>query len=148
MSIAPQTIDAGQIVEMAVAIVWAETEAELIVKCDKARDAYLTPTAAGDNDIDPLRPESFTLSQNYPNPFNPQTTIQYSVERTDEVSLRIYNLLGQEVTTLIDQAVDAGSHEVIWDGTNHSGDRVASGIYFYRLDTSTGSIIRKMMLLK
>jgi hypothetical protein len=93
-------------------------------------------------------PEAFTLYPNYPNPFNPQTNISFALPADSRVSLRIYNLAGQLVKTLSDENLPAGTHTVHWDGTNISGERVASGIYFYKLTAGNYSQARKMCLVK
>jgi len=90
----------------------------------------------------------FKLSANYPNPFNPETMIDYTLPAAGHVTLSIYNLLGQKVRTLVDDYREAGSHSVTWDGTSDYGERVSSGVYLYRLDTSFGVDTKKMMLLK
>ncbi len=87
---------------------------------------------------------AFGLSQNYPNPFNPVTRIAFFVEKQQMVSLRVYNILGRPVATLIEETVPAGRQEVIFDGA-----RLASGVYFYRLQTESGGrLTRQMMLVK
>jgi hypothetical protein len=88
----------------------------------------------------PERPE---LLQNYPNPFNPSTKIVYRIERREFVSLRVYDVLGREVATLDNQTMEAGTHALQWDAAG-----LPSGVYFYRLETSTSSITKKMLLLK
>jgi hypothetical protein len=88
------------------------------------------------------------LSQNYPNPFNPVTSIRFSLARTGHVDLSIYDVSGRKVKTLLDRKLGRGPHIVSWNGRNASGDRVASGVYFYRLDTSKKTISRKMILLR
>jgi len=93
-------------------------------------------------------PKDFTLSQNYPNPFNPATTIEYALPRPARVSLHIYDLLGQEITTLIDNWQDMGYHETIWYGQDRVGRRVASGVYFAVLRAHGHILTRKMVLLK
>jgi hypothetical protein len=104
------------------------------------------PTAVEDGSR-PI-PEHIELSQNYPNPFNPATTIEYAVPRTSRVTLELFDITGRKVTTLVDRTQRIGSHRVTWDGTNSSGDRVATGVYFYRL--TIGDIVdtKKMVLLK
>lgn len=87
--------------------------------------------------------ETFSLSQNYPNPFNPSTNISFTIGTTDQVSLAVFNLLGQKVATIINERVSAGAHNVSF---NASG--LSSGIYVYRLDTGQGSLTRKMMIIK
>jgi hypothetical protein len=95
-------------------------------------------------------PTEFRLDQNYPNPFNPTTTIQFDVPKASHVTLSVYNVLGQRVTTLIDEKLPAErKHTVTWYGTNDGGSQVASGIYFYRLQAD-GNVVdtKKMLLLK
>ena len=93
-------------------------------------------------------PKEFALYQNYPNPFNPTTTIRYDVKQSTEVKLVIYNMLGQEVRTLVNNRQDAGYKTVVWDGLNNRGSRVASGIYIYRLQAGDFVQARKMILMK
>ncbi|MGA7160888.1 MAG: aryl-sulfate sulfotransferase [Bacteroidota bacterium] len=88
-------------------------------------------------------PRALTLSENYPNPFNPSTTIRYSVPVSGKVSIRVYNILGQAVATLVDGNQSAGSHEVSFNGAN-----LSSGIYFYRIESGSSSAVKKMVLLK
>ncbi|MFW9769953.1 MAG: T9SS type A sorting domain-containing protein, partial [Candidatus Thorarchaeota archaeon] len=93
-------------------------------------------------------PTEFDLSQNYPNPFNPATNIQFAVPREAHVTLVIYNVLGQRVTTLVDEIKSTGFHSVEWDGRDHAGKPVASGIYLYRIKTDKFIQSRRMVLLK
>ena len=88
-------------------------------------------------------PATYFLSQNYPNPFNPLTRFEYTLPRSDDVSLIIYDLRGHEVTRLVDKKQSAGYHQATW---NASG--MASGIYFYRLQAGDFVLTRKMLLLK
>lgn len=105
------------------------------------------PTDVDDSDDD-LIPAIYHLSQNYPNPFNPSTTITFSLPRSTQARLVVYNLLGQEVIKLADSRFVAGEHTVVWDGKNQAGDRVTSGVYFYRLTTEQFSEQKKMVLIK
>lgn len=100
------------------------------------------------DDEDDLLPTDFALKQNYPNPFNPETQIAYSLPEPSFVTLEIYNMMGQRVRTLHEGTKAAGEHMVLWDGTDDSGARVASGIYLYRLTAGTETATRKMLLLK
>jgi hypothetical protein len=93
-------------------------------------------------------PDELVLHQNYPNPFNPETTIRFVLPRLGEIRLSVYNVLGQRVAELLHEKLAAGMYEVHWDGSTASGDRAASGVYFYRLETDFGTQTRKMMLLK
>jgi hypothetical protein len=88
------------------------------------------------------------LGQNHPNPFNPLTTISFSLPRESLVSLRVFDLRGRLVRTLLDESRPAGVHTVVWDGRDESGGRVASGTYVTRLVSSEGVLTRKMLLAK
>jgi hypothetical protein len=94
-----------------------------------------------------LLPDRFALHQNYPNPFNPRTLIRYDISRTSHVVMKIYNQLGHEVRTLVNHSHAAGSYQIMWNATNDAGNRVSSGMYFYRLETSDYVRTRKMVLL-
>ena len=93
-------------------------------------------------------PLSYSLDQNAPNPFNPSTQITFTLPEPGPVHLVIYNLLGQEVHTLVEDRLPAGVHRVVWDGENDSGKQAASGIYLYRIDTNGLVQTRRMVLLK
>ncbi|RMI03620.1 MAG: T9SS C-terminal target domain-containing protein [Calditrichaeota bacterium] len=116
---------------------------------------FITPVVG----IDPKRPgipARFALHANFPNPFNPTTTIRYDLKETVRVRLRIFNLLGQVVRTLVDGRETAGYKEVVWDGRNDAGEPVASGVYLYRLEAGNPSAgsghgfvkTRKMVLIR
>lgn len=90
----------------------------------------------------------FALMQNYPNPFNPSTTLSYQLPGTATVDLKIYNLAGQEIKTLVSETQTAGPHQVVWDGKDEAGRQVASGIYLYRLRAGDMAITKKMTMLK
>ena len=93
-------------------------------------------------------PSSYTLEQNYPNPFNPETIIEYTLPKQSAVKLIIYNSLGEEIKTLIDNIQSAGIHFIKWNGTNKYGQKVSSGIYFYRITSGKFSDIKKMIMIK
>ncbi|MDZ7269953.1 MAG: S8 family serine peptidase [candidate division KSB1 bacterium] len=92
-------------------------------------------------------PDRFALHQNYPNPFNPETAIRYDLPQASEVSIRLYNVTGQLVRTLVSGRFPAGVHVVRWDGRNDHGQRVGAGVYFYSLKTAAFQQRRKMVLL-
>ena len=94
------------------------------------------------------RPEAFALANNYPNPFNPETTIKYALPDPVDVRLEIYNMLGQQVRTLVAEPQNAGRYTVKWDATNESGHSLSTGIYFYRLVAGEFHKVEKMLLLK
>jgi len=94
-------------------------------------------------------PTDFELSQNFPNPFNPATTIRYGLPRDERVTLKIYNILGNEVVTLLNSEIKAaGFHSEVWDGKDNNGRHVASGVYIYQLKTLTVNTIKKMVLIR
>ncbi|HTY09679.1 MAG TPA: FlgD immunoglobulin-like domain containing protein, partial [Bacteroidota bacterium] len=93
-------------------------------------------------------PHVFDLSNNYPNPFNPSTKINYSIPKDGMVSLIVYNVLGQQVRTLISGPMTAGQYSITWDGRNNAGSTLSSGVYFYRLQANDMAIVKKMLLLK
>jgi hypothetical protein len=111
-----------------------------------------TETGVEDNPDEESSPTDFHLSQNYPNPFNPATRIRYTVgtKQTQPVpvSLKIYNVLGQLVRTLVDEEKAAGSHRVTWDGRDDGGQKLSSGVYLYRLEIENLRVSRRMLLLK
>ncbi len=89
-----------------------------------------------------------SLSQNAPNPFNPTTRIQFALPEAGNVHLTIHNTAGQVVRVLADGYNVAGRQSVVWDGRDESGHEVASGVYFYRLATSTNTMTRRMVLVR
>ena len=94
-------------------------------------------------------PDVFSLSQNFPNPFNPRTTIPFALPSQAEVTIKIYNIMGQQVNELVSETFDAGKHHVSWDGKDNQGNRVASGVYVIRMSTNAGKHFSgKMLLLK
>jgi hypothetical protein len=101
-----------------------------------------TPTSVAESTGGDL-PKSFALEQNYPNPFNPTTTINYQIPTAGIVSLKVYDILGKEISTLINEEKPAGNYNVAFDGS-----KLASGIYFYRLKVNGFNEVRKMLLVK
>jgi flagellar hook capping protein FlgD/FG-GAP repeat protein len=93
-------------------------------------------------------PRYFTLSQNYPNPFNSTTVISYTLLRRAMVQLEIFNIAGNKVKTLIEKEAAAGSHQVVWDGKDESGQPVSSGIYLYQIKAGDFVETKKMQLVK
>jgi len=105
------------------------------------------PTAV-EGDGSELLPAGFELAQNYPNPFNPSTIISFGVPQNTEITLAIYNLLGQQVRMLFSGVVAAGTHQVVWDGTDASGARIGSGVYVYRLQSGAFVATRRLVMTK
>jgi hypothetical protein len=95
------------------------------------------------------RPEAFALANNYPNPFNPATTIKYALPEASQVRLEVFNVVGQVVSTLVDNHQNAGRYMVQWDATNDQGHSLSSGLYFYRLQAGGEFLeVKKMLLLQ
>jgi hypothetical protein len=95
-----------------------------------------------------IQPKEYSLFQNYPNPFNPTTTIRYSITRPDLVRIKVYDVLGREVKTLVNEEKMSGVYQVSWNGDDSSGNKVSSGVYFYRIDAGDFIQTKKMMLIK
>ncbi len=101
-----------------------------------------------DNDENNILPVETALNGNYPNPFNPTTTISFSLKENSDVVLHIYNILGQKVTTVVDEYRNAGNHTITWKGTDSNNRKVSSGVYFYRMETDNYVKTKKMLLMK
>ncbi|HPV14173.1 MAG TPA: C25 family cysteine peptidase [Candidatus Cloacimonadota bacterium] len=112
------------------------------------RQGSVASTGYVSNSEDTIPPAKTILQQNYPNPFNPSTTISFSLAKRERVALSIYNLKGQLVNKLLAQELDAGEHSLVFDGKDSAGRSLASGMYFYRLQTSEGSLTKRMLLIK
>ena len=97
---------------------------------------------------DPSIPTVYSLSRNFPNPFNPETTLRYALPKSSDVSLVVYNLMGQEIMRWDEDAQPPGYYQKIWNGRNRSGSPVASGVYIYRLVAGDFIETKKMVLLK
>jgi hypothetical protein len=93
-------------------------------------------------------PKDYELSQNYPNPFNPKTEINFALPKESEVSLIIYNIKGQIVNRLMEEHLGAGRYKITWEGRDSEGNKVASGIYFYRLTAGNYKETKKMIMMK
>lgn len=116
----------------------------------ESASSNIVATDDPDDDIEEVvQPENnFVLRQNYPNPFNPVTNISFNLPEQEDVSLKIYNIKGELVKTLIDEILPAGTHTVQWSGVNNYEKQVSSGIYFYRLEAGRYREAKKALLLK
>ena len=111
---------------------------------DEATVTTPPPTSA----VDDALLHKTALIGNYPNPFNPETTISFSIAVSGSTSLKIFDIKGQHVKTIVDENLPSGSHKVVWNGTDVNENHVSSGIYFYRLQTQNSSQTQKMVLMK
>ncbi len=119
---------------------------EKIEEKQAARSIPLKSGSGGEPTLS--RPTEFNLQQNYPNPFNPETIINFSLSEDSWVTLKVFNLLGQVVTTLVDEQKSAGEYAIRWDGKNSQNQDVASGVYFYRIKAGDYESVRRMTLLR
>jgi len=113
-------------------------------------DTGINPLTGIAEEESAIFPESIVLMQNYPNPFNPETTIRFTVPAgyLEPIRVKVYNMLGQEITELRSGILPAGEHSVSWNGTDTAGNNVASGVYFYGVQSADRSSYRKMILLR
>jgi hypothetical protein len=149
MNLGPLTLPQGDTIEIAAALVISQganrLESVTLLKNDVAwvRDFYLAGGIVGVGEGGDALPKSFGLLQNYPNPFNPTTSIEYALPRGGHVALKVYNVLGGEVATLVDGEQGAGTFKTTWDASG-----LPSGVYFYRLTAGEHVQTRKMVLMK
>jgi serine protease len=146
----PFNIPAGGFVTVAFALAGGNSLAELEANADAAQNLWNNPSV-GIDPITEITPDKFNLEQNYPNPFNPSTTIPFTLGKSANVSLKIFNIVGQEVRTLVNGHKDAGQYTLQWDSKDNFDRAVASGIYFYKLSvsgTENLTLTRKMILMK
>ncbi len=102
-------------------------------------------------DVDPAPtqlPNIFALQQNYPNPFNSSTTITFSCAKESFVSMKVYNILGQEVATLVSKRMKPGLHSITWNSRDREGKLLPSGVYLYRMRTDWYNETRKLLILR
>lgn len=146
LSEGPLTIPANGSVVVAFAVIGAGSVAELQTSADKAQFYWENPTAI--EPIDNAVVEGFDLKQNYPNPFNPTTNIGFQIADRGFTELKIYDILGREVKTLVSEELSPGTYEIQWDGRNEFGATVSSGVYIYRLTAGNTTLSRKMLLMR
>jgi len=108
---------------------------------------FVAPSVTGVEKLDMI-PEKFDVAQNYPNPFNPSTIIRYSIPEAAFVTIKVYNMLGQEVVTLLNKEMKSGVYNVTWQGNDNYGNKVSSGTYLYRVIAGKNILSKKMVLLK
>ena len=118
---------------------WTNAE----VKTDQEIDPYDSYSKYTGLKADKVQPLTYNLSQNYPNPFNPTTNIKFSIQKPGLVTLKIYNVLGQEVMTLVNQQLNAGSYNYTFDAS-----RLSSGVYIYTISAGNFFQTKKMVLMK
>ncbi|GEM_PF-500314 len=150
ISSGPFSLNPGDSTFVAFAFVAGDTSADFWSMCDSAQAMYdrtfFTGVAGGP--LTPLAPGHALLFQNRPNPFIQLTSINYQLPKKGLVSVKIYNVAGQKVRTLVDGPQEAGSHSVTWDGRDDASRHVSAGVYFCALESESGLLSRKMILVK
>jgi len=145
-------IDSGSLPAVALGLQSMTTRTDEAFDADQVDMGYhyrvSTPTNVEEIELAIGGPESYKISQNYPNPFNPLTTIQYIIPNRTYVKLNILNLSGQLVNTLVSEFKSAGIYNVSWDGTDFEGQKVPSGMYFYKMKAGEFVYTRRMLLIK
>jgi len=146
LEMVPWTLSAGKLYFDLV-----DAKGNSICKAKVGEQAIAIP-GEDERGADPVLQESktsdFSLGKNFPNPFNPETVIEFNLPEASQVSLNVYNILGQVVRTLVDEELPAGPHSVTWDGKNGQGSEVASGVYFYRIKAGNFESTERMTLLR
>jgi hypothetical protein len=137
----PFTINPGGYKMVGLAFLGGNNLADLQANADAAK--YKSSQVLDVNENGDVLPNGFVLRQNYPNPFNPVTRISYSLPNREHVSLKVYDMLGHEVATVVNEEQTAGTHEVTFNGIN-----LASGVYYYRLLSGSYVDTKKFILVK
>ena len=133
-------INASQLISGQQVIVWAAVDASSNKTALQIQSKLSSPTSIEES---PVTVDMFVLEQNYPNPFNPSTTISFSIQTDQFVTLKVFNAIGEEMATLINKNLTRGTHNI-----NFNADGLSSGFYIYRLESGNQVQVRKMMLLK
>ena len=110
--------------------------------------SYTSDATLAVNEKSDILPKEFALHDNYPNPFNPTTTIRFDLPKATDVSILIFNVLGQKIKTIDMSQINPGYHSIVWNATNDYGSQVGAGMYFYQLRTDDFVKTKKMILLK
>jgi hypothetical protein len=144
----PFSLSTGDSFSVTFGIVLGDGLSGLQANADTMEAIYSSVLTSAGEGQSKNRPIGIMLNQNYPNPFNPSTVISYQLSVNTRTTLTIYNLLGQEVRTLVNDLESAGMKSVMWDGRDNHGRTVASGVYLYRLQAGSYVQTRKMLMLK
>lgn len=139
---ATRTVESNNALDIYVAVAVGENQDAMVAEMEKVETKYNEMITDVESDVTNL-PQDYDLHQNFPNPFNPVTTIQFAIPKTSDVSLKVYDVLGNEVANLLDQGIAAGTHSVKFDAGS-----IPSGIYFYTLQSEYFSSTKKMIVLK
>ena len=128
--------------------IWVINKNNFFSSIYEVKLTFYLPSAVTEKGTIAETPQAFTLHQNAPNPFNPGTAIGYELTQSQQVNLRIYDLLGREVAVPENGIKDAGYHEAYWNGRDSTGNPAASGVYLYRLEARGSAETKRMMLVR
>lgn len=148
MSVGPFELEDGEKVKAAFAILGGEDWRDIIQSANNAKEKYVIITTINHENKSEKTPVRFSLFQNYPNPFNPGTEIKYQLAHASNVSLMIYNALGQRVLILVEGKAEKGFYQIYWNGCNEVGNKLPAGIYFIRLKAGRFFQSRKVALVR
>lgn len=140
-------LPSGNLTGIATKVLYESDEEPVNMTTTGSADFVINPQTTTDVPEDDITPATITLS-NYPNPFNPETTISFGLTEAGYTTLSIYNIAGQKIATLVQDELSAGTHNITWNGTTSNGANVASGMYFYRLQSGDYTMTNKMVLMK
>ncbi|MFQ5772105.1 MAG: FlgD immunoglobulin-like domain containing protein [bacterium] len=144
----PFTLAAGDSVRVGFAWVAGTNLTDLRNNADAAQAKWDNLVVSVEEARTSNAPTQFTLKQNYPNPFNPSTTIQYTLPKKSSVTLKVFNILGNQIRTLVNQIQTQGTHTIVWDGKNGQGEIVPSGVYIFRIEVESFIQSKKMILMR
>jgi hypothetical protein len=142
----PHNLNAGEQLEIAFALTAGANVDDLKSAAKRSREKYQSLVTGLQDEF--VQPIEYSLSQNYPNPFNPVTIINFSIPKEGWATIKVFDILGREVSTLLNGNVTTGVHKVTWDGKDNIGRDVSSGIYFYSIEYNGSKLNRKMLLLR
>ncbi|MEQ8524906.1 redoxin family protein [Gracilimonas sp.] len=123
---------------------FVDTDTDQVVAAIESELSKISTSQEPGDDL----PKGITLAQNYPNPFNPSTTLSYTLNEASQVSLKVYNMLGAEIATLVNERQPAGQKTVSWNALTSSGGALPSGMYIYQLKAGNQVLTKKMTLIK
>jgi flagellar hook assembly protein FlgD len=109
---------------------------------------YQIQEQGAESSLETIVPDRYELSQNFPNPFNAETLIKYQLPKTGHVSIKIYNLLGQQIRTLVAEEQEAGFHQILWNGLNDWHQAIGSGEYLYQMRVGDFVAVKKLVLIR
>jgi hypothetical protein len=140
-------LSVGEIEGLATKVFYESDTETMEVYGNTTVDFTIEPMEQLSNEGTPDLPNKIA-THNYPNPFNPTTTISFNIPQQTNVNVTVYNVKGEKVKTLVNSALNSGTHTVVWDGEDDNQNAVASGVYFYKVRTENSTAVKKIMMIK